>query len=106
MGNRTRRTGTAGGVGKVTDTTREFAALARACHAGMSPDRRMRIASDLFDAARTIVEASLPAGLSGRERRLALARRLYGKELPELALQRFADYPQSAKSPNPVHRHR
>jgi hypothetical protein len=87
----------------VTDTTPEFAALARARHAGMTPDMRMRIASDLFDAARTIVEASLPTGLTERDRRLALARRLYGNELPEAALLQFADY---AKSPNPLHRHR
>ena len=88
----------------MTDTTPDFAARVRARHAGMTPEMRMQIASNLFDAACTIVEASFPAGLTGRDRRLALARRLYGKELPEAALQRFADYPQTGKSPNPLRR--
>lgn len=89
----------------MTDTTRAVEELVRGRHAGMTPDMRMRIASNLFDEARTIVEASLPAGLTGRARRLAFMRRLYGQELPEAAIQRFADYPQSTKSPNPLHRH-
>jgi len=85
----------------VTDTTPAFAALARAHHAGMTPDMRMRVASDLFDAARTIVEASLPTGLTERDRRLALGRRLYGKELPEAALLRFANFSVSGADEAP-----
>ncbi|HKZ73980.1 MAG TPA: hypothetical protein VJ011_07945 [Steroidobacteraceae bacterium] len=56
----------------------------------LTPEQRMRIASDMFDTARAIVESSLPSGLSRSERRLALARRLYGHELPEKALLAFA----------------
>jgi hypothetical protein len=58
----------------------------------MTPEERWRIASLMFDDARAIVESSLPAGLSQRERRLAVARRLYGGELPQAALEAFAGY--------------
>jgi hypothetical protein len=47
-------------------------------HRQMTPEERMRIASSMFDTARAIVESSLPANLSRRERRLAYARRMYG----------------------------
>jgi hypothetical protein len=76
----------------VNDTTQEIVALVHAHHAGMTPDMRMRIASDLFETARAIVESSLPAGLTERERRLTVARRFYGNELPEAALLQFANY--------------
>ena len=58
----------------------------------MSPDERMRIASSMFETARAMAELSLPPGLSGRERRLALARRWYEGELPEAALLAYADW--------------
>jgi hypothetical protein len=58
----------------------------------MSPDERMRIASSMFETARKIVESSLPAGMSRKERRLAWARRLYEGELPEEALLAFAEW--------------
>ncbi|HEY2981462.1 MAG TPA: hypothetical protein VGJ22_09800 [Anaerolineales bacterium] len=53
----------------------------------------MRIASSMFDTARSIVESSLPSHLSRRERRLAYAKRMYGSELPEAALIAFAEWP-------------
>ena len=58
----------------------------------MTPEERMRIAASMFETARVIVESSLPANLSGRERRLAFARRMYGDELPEAAMLAFADW--------------
>jgi hypothetical protein len=58
----------------------------------MSPDQRMRIASSMFETARKIVESSLPAEMSRKERRLAWARRLYEGELPEKALVAFAEW--------------
>jgi hypothetical protein len=58
----------------------------------MTPEERMLAASAMFDTARIIVESSLPATLSRKERRLALARRLYGNELPERALIAFAEW--------------
>lgn len=70
----------------MSDTTPKVAALVAERHRRMTPAERVRIAAGLFDAARAIVESSLPPGLSPRERRLGLARRLYGRELPEKAL--------------------
>ncbi len=55
----------------------------------------MKIASSMFETARLIVESSLPPALTGRERRLAFARRMYGDELPEAALQAYADWKDS-----------
>jgi hypothetical protein len=52
----------------------------------------MKIASSMFETARRIVESSLPANLSRKERRLAFARRLYAGELPEAALQAYAEW--------------
>lgn len=46
----------------------------------------------MCDTARIIVESSLSATLSRKERRLALARRMYGNELPEAALIEFAEW--------------
>jgi hypothetical protein len=56
----------------------------------MSLAERVRIASAMFEAARSIVESSLPPGLTHTERRLAFARRLYAGELPEAALRAYA----------------
>ena len=55
-------------------------------------DRRMRIASSMFETARAIIESSLPANLTRRERRLAFAKRLYSGELPDAALRAFAEW--------------
>ena len=49
-------------------------------------------AADVFDRARAIVESSLPAGLSRRDRRMALISRLHGNELPKAALEAFAGW--------------
>ena len=59
----------------------------------MRPHDRMKIASSMFETARAIVESSLPPALPRRERRLAFAKRMYGDELPESALQAYADWP-------------
>ena len=61
-------------------------------HRRMTPAQRMQIASGLFDTARAIVASSLPSHLTSHEKRLALARRFYGGELPESALVEFAGY--------------
>ena len=76
----------------MSDTTPEIARLVQERHRAMTPDDRMRIASDLFDTACAIIDSSLASDLPRRERRLALARRLYQGELPEAALVRFAEY--------------
>jgi len=78
----------------MNDTSPEIAAMVAEHHRRMTPEERIRIASAMFDAARAIVESSLPAHLTRRERRLAYARRMYGNELPQAALIAFADWPQ------------
>jgi hypothetical protein len=76
----------------MNDTSPDMEAMVAERYRRMTPSERVRIASSMFDTARAIVESSLPAGLGRKERRLAFARRLYGEELPEAALQAFADW--------------
>lgn len=51
----------------------------------MTPEQRLRVAASLYETARIIVDSSLPQDLTREERRLAVARRIYGSELPEAA---------------------
>jgi hypothetical protein len=76
----------------MNDTSPEFARIVADRHRAMTPEERLRIASDMFETARTLVESSLPPGLSRYERRLALIRRVYGAELPAAAQEAFARY--------------
>jgi hypothetical protein len=76
----------------MSDTLTKVSALVSERHAQMSADERMQIASDMFETARKIIESSLPETLSRRERRLAVARRLYNDELPEAAFRAHADW--------------
>jgi hypothetical protein len=76
----------------MNDTSPEFEARVAAHYAALTPLERMRIASGLYDTARTIIASSLPADLSEEERRYAIARRLYGEELPEAALRAHARF--------------
>jgi hypothetical protein len=57
----------------------------------MTPAERMQIAASMYDTARAIVEASLPPGLTGAQRRYAIAKRIYGDDLPEVALIAYAE---------------
>lgn len=57
----------------MNDTSPKVAAMVAERHRRMTPEERMQAASAMFDTARTIVESSLPATLSRKERRLALA---------------------------------
>ncbi len=76
----------------MNDTPAAFDAIVDERYRRMSPLERMSIASSMFDTARTIVESSLPAGLSRQERRLAFARRMYEGELPDAALHAHANW--------------
>lgn len=62
------------------DTTREIEEMVRARYREMTPEERLRIGAEMFDTARTIMLASFPAGLSEREQRKLLAKRLYGDQ--------------------------
>jgi len=76
----------------MNDTSEKMAAMVAERHRQMTPEMRMRIASQMFDTARAIVESSLPAHLSQQERRFALIERLYKDELPLKAKLVFAAY--------------
>ena len=65
-------------------------AMIAASYQAMTPLERLKIASSMFDTARAIVDSSLPPGLSREERRYAIAKRIYGDELPEAALRAHA----------------
>jgi predicted Fe-S protein YdhL (DUF1289 family) len=83
----------------LSDTSAEIEALVTARHRAMTPSERCQIASTMYDGARAIVESSLPAHLTGRERRRAYAQRMYGTELPPAALDAFAAYAATSHEP-------
>jgi hypothetical protein len=83
-------------MSNISDTSTTVDRLVFERHQAMTPAERWRIAASLFETARAIVESSLPAGLTIEQRRLAVARRFYGTELPEAALLAHARY----KAPN------
>ena len=67
------------------DTTPEFRKLMEEGYARMTPEERVRVCTEMFDTARALAEASLPAGLDPAERRFRLCERFYG----ELAARAF-----------------
>ena len=76
----------------MNDTSPEMDKMVAERYKLMTPDRRMRIASSMFETARAIIESSLPLDLTRRERCLAFAKRLYAGELPDAALLAFAEW--------------
>ena len=60
------------------DTTPEFRRLVRERLAALAPAERVRMCADMFETARQLVEASLPADLDEQERRYLICRRFYG----------------------------
>jgi len=66
----------------MTDTSPEIAELVRARLMAHSGAERFRMGVEMFEAARRMVLASLPAGLTEDERKHRLFERLYGHPLP------------------------
>jgi hypothetical protein len=66
----------------MTDTPPEIAELMRARLMALSGAERFRMGVEMFEAARRMVLASLPAGLPETERKRRLFERLYGESLP------------------------
>jgi len=66
----------------MTDTPPEIAEMVRARLMALSGAERFRMGVQMFDAARRMVLASLPAGLTETERKRHLFKRLYGEALP------------------------
>lgn len=66
----------------MTDTSPEIAEMVRAKLMARSGAERFRMGAEMFEAARRMVLASLPAGLSESERKRKLFERIYGEPLP------------------------
>lgn len=83
----------------MNDTPAAISKLVVDRYRSMTPSERWMVASSLFETARKIVESSLPSSLTLEQRRLAVMRRLYQNELPEVALIAHARYFDSATPP-------
>jgi hypothetical protein len=66
----------------MTDTPPEIAEMVRARLMSLSGAERFIMGVQMFEAARGMVLASLPAGVSGAERKRLLFERIYGETLP------------------------
>ena len=66
----------------MTDTPPEIAELVRQKLMARSAEERFIMGARMFDAARAMVLASLPGGLSPGELRRQLFQRLYGQPAP------------------------
>lgn len=71
------------------DTTPEFRRLVAERLRRMAPEERVRLCAEMFETARHLIEASLPAGIGPLERKRRLGERLYG----EFARRAFAASP-------------
>jgi hypothetical protein len=60
------------------DTTPAVRQMLRERFEAVGPAARMRMCADMFETARQLVEASLPADLDEQERRYQICRRFYG----------------------------
>ena len=69
----------------MTDTSPEIAQMVRARLMALSGAERFRMGVEMFEAARRMVLASLPADLTETERKRRLFERLYGEPLPAQA---------------------
>jgi len=65
----------------MTDTPTEIDRIMRDKIMERSGEERFIMGAQMFDAAREMVKASLPQGLSEAEQRWQLFKRIYGKEL-------------------------
>ena len=64
------------------DNSPEIAEMVRARMMALSGAERFRMGAEMFDAARRMVLASLPSGLTEIERRRLLFHRIYGEDFP------------------------
>ena len=66
----------------MTDTTPEIAEMVRTRLMALTGAQRMRMGSEMFDAARRMVIASLPKNLPADEFNRLLFQRIYGEPMP------------------------
>lgn len=62
------------------DTPRDFQRFVDKQYARLTPEDRVRLCTEMFDAARTLFESTLPSGLSEYERRRRITEHFYGAE--------------------------
>ena len=68
------------------DTTSEFQAFVDEQYRRLTPGERVRLCTEMFDAARSLVESSLPRDLSAYERKRRITERFYGAEFANRVL--------------------
>lgn len=66
----------------MNDTPPEIAQMVREMLLARSGEERLLMGASMFDAAREMILASLPDGLSPAEKKRLLYKRIYGEELP------------------------
>jgi hypothetical protein len=62
------------------DTTSEFQRFVDEQYRRLTPGERVRLCTEMFDAARILAESSLPRDLSEYERKRRITERFYGSE--------------------------
>ena len=67
---------------QMNDTSAEIAEMVRVRIMARSGAERLRMGVERFEAARTMILASFPPGLSEEERRRKLFERVYGEPFP------------------------
>lgn len=65
------------------DTSPEFEQFVAAQYRRLTPAHRVQLCTEMFDAARVLVESGLPPGLSDRERKRRITARFYGVEFAD-----------------------
>ena len=68
------------GSARMQDTTPEFRRFVDEQYRRLTPGERVRLCTEMFDAARRLAEASLPPGLDEYERMRRITERFYGAE--------------------------
>ena len=66
------------------DTSSEFQAFVDNQYRRLTPGERVNLCTEMFDAARILVESALPRDLSEYERKRRITERFYGSEFANL----------------------
>lgn len=76
----------------MNDTSVDMERMVAARYAAMTSLERLSIMVSMRATAIAIIETSLPPNLTREQRRYSVAKRMYGNELPEVALLAHATY--------------
>ncbi len=81
------------------DTPPEFERLVTAQYLRLTAGERVRLCTEMFDAARVLIESGLPRDLSDRERRRRVTERLYGAAFAKRVFPAEPDATTRAENP-------